>query len=196
MTIKTFEPLLYAANRRYPKLSVDEQHVYDIVQSVKRPAYQRHFVSSFIERHMGTFIAIHWRFDKRDWQHHCEVKEDNYYCELVTSVYSNITETKAAFKAWLTKTKAESKINALYFSAPTDELIIRHVVRETVFEDEDLLLFDQNDLQPLIEQWDCVHKDDSFDVLSSLEQEICYESEIFLFSKISSWSKNILYQVF
>ena len=27
-----------------------------------------------------------------------------------------------------------------------------------------------------------------------MEQEICYESEIFLFSKISSWSKNILYQ--
>ena len=82
----------------------------------------------------------------------------------------------------------------MYFSAPTDELIIRHVVRETVFEDETLLLFDQNDIQPLIEQWDCVHKDDSFDVLSSLEQEICYESEIFLYSKISSWSKNILYQ--
>ena len=112
----------------------------------------------------------------------------------------------------------------MYFSAPTDELIIRHVVRETVFEDEDLLLFDQNDIEPLIEQWDCVHRDDrkrfsnnsppkssykvafsqvrflflktkfSFDVLSSLEQEICYESEIFLYSKISSWSKNILYQ--
>ena len=48
----------------------------------------------------------------------------------------------------------------MYFSAPTDELIIRHVVRETVFEDEDLLLFDQNDIEPLIEQWDCVHRDD------------------------------------
>ena len=58
------------------------------------------------------------------------------------------------------KTKAESDIKAVYFSAPTDELIIRHVVRETVFEDEDLLLFDQNDIEPLIEQWDCVHRDD------------------------------------
>ena len=35
---------------------------------------------------MGRYVAIHWRFDKRDWQHHCEVKEDNYYCELVTKV--------------------------------------------------------------------------------------------------------------
>ena len=41
---------------------------------MKRPQYQRDFIKSFIDQHMGKFIAIHWRFDKRDWQHHCEIK--------------------------------------------------------------------------------------------------------------------------
>ena len=61
-------------------------------------------------------------------------------------------------------------------------------------EDDKLTMFDASDIKSLVEQSECVDQFDLFDAISSIEQEFCYESEIFLFSRISSWSKNVLYQ--
>ena len=61
-------------------------------------------------------------------------------------------------------------------------------------EDDRLFMFDASDIRSLVEESECVDELDLFDAISSIEQEFCYESEIFLYSKISSWSKNVLLQ--
>ena len=56
-------------------------------------------------------------------------------------------------------------------------------------EDDKLEMFDASNIQPLVEKSACVDEFDLFDAISSIEQEFCYESEIFVFSRISCWSK-------
>ena len=83
MSVSGFEARLYSANRRFPTLTRDESYIYNIIKHVQRPENQRTFVKNFIQNQMGgkRYIAIHWRFDKNDWQVHCARKTDNYYCK-------------------------------------------------------------------------------------------------------------------
>ena len=134
MSVAGFESKLYAANRRYPSLSQEEEYIYNIIKHVQRPDNQRQFVQQFISNEMKgkRYIAIHWRFDKDDWQIHCARKEANYYCDTVKSIYSDLNTTKIAFKKYLEKVKRESDVQAVYFAAPLEENVIRPVVREVI----------------------------------------------------------------
>ena len=109
-----------------------EEYIYNIIKHVQRPENQRKFVQKFIIDKMNgkPYIAIHWRFDKNDWQIHCATKESNYYCDTVTSIYNDLNKTKIAFRKYINMVKVKSDVQAVYFAAPPEENILRLVVKE------------------------------------------------------------------
>lgn len=80
----------------------------------------------------------------------------------------------------------------VYIAAPMDEKIMRSKLIDAIRE-VGLVSLSSTDLLPYLSDAG-IKKGDIHDVLSTSEQELCFQSDVFLYSQISTWSFNLVYQ--
>jgi hypothetical protein len=176
----------------------DRQLAVDVVKHVRRPEPIRSLVSRFLADKAGDrpIISVHWRYDQQDWLLHCDRLPDGQAdksCRNVAKMLENPSLAVDNFRIFLRGIRNSlQKDLAVYIAAPLDENIMSSKLIEAIDEINETPLSSKELLPYLIEAG--YNQSDIHDVLSTTEQEICFQSHIFLYSQISTWSFNLVYQ--
>ncbi|CAG5079027.1 Oidioi.mRNA.OKI2018_I69.PAR.g9150.t1.cds [Oikopleura dioica] len=176
----------------------DRQLAMDIVKYVQRPEAFQNVVKKFIaEKAAGKpLISVHWRYDQRDWLLHCDRLPDGQAdksCRNVAQMLENPELAADNFRIFLRGVRNALKQDMIvYIAAPMDEQIMRSKLIDAIKE-VGLTSLSSVDLLPYLEETG-IRKSDIHDVLSTSEQELCFQSDVFLYSQISTWSFNLVYQ--
>lgn len=141
-----------------------------------------------------NYLSIHWRYDEKDFNTHCKkyhltggicghLKNGIDFIGMANGILSFIIKTQV-------------KIDAIYIAAPPKEAENINKMKE-IFRSQNYASFDGNDLTAYLtnEYKTCpneIFNDQIHDFTSQIEMEICSRAELFIYSKGSSWSKNIL----
>lgn len=176
----------------------DRQLAMDVVKYVQRPEKIRALVREFLQHHAGKrpIIAVHWRYDQQDWLLHCDRLPDGQAdksCRNVAQMLDNPELAADNFRIFLRGVRNSLKTDlAVYIAAPLDEKIMSSKLIAAITELGELALYSK-DLLPYITAAGYAESE-IHDVLSTSEQELCYQSHVFLYSQISTWSFNLVYQ--
>lgn len=176
----------------------DRQLAMDVVKYVQRPEKIRNLVAKFLRDHANNkpIIAVHWRYDQQDWLLHCDRLPDGQAdksCRNVAQMLDNPELAADNFRIFLRGVRNSLKTElAIYIAAPLDEKIMSSKLIAAISELGETALYSK-DLLPYLSAAG-YHAGEIHDVLSTSEQELCYQSHVFLYSQISTWSFNLVYQ--
>lgn len=176
----------------------DRQLAMNVVKYVQRPQAIRELVAKFLLEKAGKrpIIAVHWRYDQQDWLLHCDRLPDGQAdksCRNVAQMLDNPELAADNFRIFLRGVKNSLKTDlAVYIAAPLDEKIMSSKLLSAINEIGEMAL-NGNDLLPYIAAAG-YPEEEIHDVLSTSEQELCYQAHVFLYSQISTWSFNLVYQ--
>ena len=93
--------------------------------------------------------------------------------------------------SYLSRSEHENSVNAIYFAAPPTEMELILKVRKALRK-QDIKVFTAREMIGFLEKnyGNCEDfATNKFDLLSLIEQEMCFNSKIFLRASGSSWSK-------
>jgi hypothetical protein len=176
----------------------DRQLAVNVVKHVQRPQRIRDLARDFLaQRTQGrAIIVVHWRYDQQDWFVHCDKLPDgesDKSCRNVGQMLENPALAVDNFRIFLRGVRNSLKVPlAVYVAAPLDENVMSKKLLAAVGDLGELAL-SSIQLLPVLKQ-EGFETADLHDVLSTTEQEICYQAHVFLFSQISTWSFNLVYQ--
>jgi hypothetical protein len=176
----------------------DRQLAVDVVKHVKRPESIRHLVTRFLKEKADgkPIVSVHWRYDQQDWLLHCDRLPDGQAdksCRNVAQMLDNPSLAVDNFRIFLRGIRNSLQQDlAVYIAAPLDENIMSTKLLAAIQDLGETALSSKELLPYLIEEG--FSQSDIHDVLSTTEQEICFQSHIFLYSQISTWSFNLVYQ--
>lgn len=180
------------------ELPEEDVHIFaDVVNYVQRPKFMKSLVDDFVNEQLfgGDFIAVHYRFDERDFLSRCNKsnKNDVSNCQDVLEMKSNLTEAAETFLDFLDSKRAMNiQLKAVYLASPPQEVEINRAMKKALkrrYENNEVLLLDAENIALYYARLANIPKDLFGDIMSSLEQEVCMRSRIFLerikFTKIS-----------
>lgn len=177
----------------------------EMVVHTSRPPHISEFARKFAQRvmHGMPYIAMHWRYDKKDFGVHCgreQVPGNALACKYLKSVKWDSETIAVRIVDWMKRLRSENpkayKIKFFYLAVPPKEKKFLKVFKQYMENDLGLKIYSAEDVVPLIEdQFDkCplgTFENQIHDFISQLEQEICMLSTVFFPSDGSSWSQVI-----
>ena len=177
-----------------------------IVQYTPRPIYIQELgykISSQLFGQDELYVAMHWRYDKNDWAVHCDSSKmwklppaKQTACKIVIAAIDSPETVAEKVTEWIQSLMRDNiDVKGLYVAAPLDSQPITDAIKQKIKSTldyfhvatsaESLPIFDQ--IRP-----DCPYiNENSHDVFSLIDMEICTNSFIFLRSSGSSWSLNV-----
>lgn len=166
----------------------DAEAMRDIYRILRRPKPVTEIASKFISDVLspGDYMAVHWRFEAEGGEYGGKVqslcKSQNSRCDQIMQLHENPEQVASSLIAQL----REWNLEVIYIAAPPDESnFIRHLIH-LIRNEGSFRGYSGDDLTSYLP--DCYTNDPQ--VFSSIEQEICSQSEGFLYSPGSSWSLN------
>jgi len=148
------------------------------------------------------FIAMHWRFDKKDWGLKCGDRTSwaqpirRVYCEIAF----NATDAELAALFGImdrrVKTVDAERTKNIYIASPPSETALMARV-EKLLAKEGYKVFFGRDIEKYLrrkyyEVAGCGWLWENFqDILSNLEMIVCQHAHVFMRSPTSSWSNNV-----
>ena len=188
-------------------LPEEDVHIFaDVVNYVQRPKFMKSLVDDFVQEQLfgGDFIAVHYRFDEVDFLARCNNNDEVSNCQKVLEMKSNLTEAAETFLDFLEIKRAKNiQLKAVYLASPPQEVKIHNEIKDALkrrFTKNEVLFFDAENIAPYYTRLENTPKHLFGDIMSSLEQEICMRSRIFLewikfknLYKINFTIKKILY---
>jgi hypothetical protein len=188
-------------------LPEEDVHIFaDVVNYVQRPKFMKSLVDDFVQEQLfgGDFIAVHYRFDEVDFLARCNNNDEVSNCQKVLEMKSNLTEAAETFLDFLEIKRAKNiQLKAVYLASPPQEVKIHNEIKDALkrrFTKNEVLFFDAENIAPYYTRLENTPKHLFGDIMSSLEQEICMRSRIFLewiklknLYKINFTVKKILY---
>ena len=180
------------------KHTVENKLAIEMVKSTRRPKSVQIIAKKFRENFLSKkYIAVHWRYEERDFGSHCtkKIQKGNEKpCQYILSNKGfNITKIQLGFQA-ITK-RQNLTDSSIYFAAPPGAQVFVEKLKVQL-ENVGLHGVYQKKLRDFVKKEfeDCdekLYKNEIHDFLSQVEQEICMTSWIFIPSTGSSWSNAI-----
>lgn len=201
----------YLTARFKPEQSVGR----DIMKFTPRPKFLTTMAQDFIQvnEFPKTFVTIHYRFDKEDWERSCRrtektrnVKRNDKrqkICDLLaTSTANGIAEAVAGYLIELYETKQIGDSIAFYVATPPQQQtmindmvqsaaqIITTQLGKNVNVNAKSTIDSARFFEAAYPNCEFV-QDNLHEVFSLFEQEICSRGSVFIYSTSSSWSGSI-----
>jgi len=145
-----------------------------------------------------SYIAIHWRYDKRDFAGHCRERRSRVRRRLlyndVCTVFNQVYYKPRVFAERLYQEVKGLGLRVIYLAAPPEETSFVAHVKEYLEDNYHIKVFTGFELEQLYSTMftHCKFVQLNYlDVFSMLEQELCFQSNVFYRSLKSTWSYNI-----
>ena len=190
------------------KMSMEDINlVRDVIAATPRPVFVQELAARFIDEVMKTgsdFVGVHWAYDKQEWfSYACNAPSVSSFmrskCDEITKAHQNFESLAtgiAKFVRYLEQKNA-IKSRAVYIaSRSADEQYFKDI-GAWLRKETPVQLYNMNDLKAYLTKYeDCgyARDDNSEEIISLVEQEIVYRSNIFVRSVVSSWSLNVQLQ--
>jgi hypothetical protein len=171
----------------------------NVINHVQRPKFMKAVVDDLLQSQLfgGDYIAMHYRFDDDDFLSRC-AKDFSQMCQFIRDMKNDLKTAAKNFVNFLeTKRSQGIAIKAVYLAAPPQETEIRSKIRNALkfkYPNEEVKFVDANDVEPFYRRLANIPEGLNGDIMSSIEQEICMRSRIFLAARPSSWSSNVSIQ--
>ena len=181
--------------------------VKDVVSATPRPLFIQELAARFIDEVMRSgsdFVGIHWAYDKRDWfGYSCNNIGTSQFmktkCEEISTAHEqpHLLSTGIAKLMRFLEQKGAVKSRSVYIaSRPIDEEYFNQV-SDWLAHNTPVKIFTMTQVKEYFRKYDdCGYtRNDSIEeIISLIEQEIVYRSNIFVRSVVSSWSLNVQLQ--
>ena len=136
-------------------------------------------------------MALHWRYNKKDFGKHCDSQMGWRACPIYNFGHTHTIQ----FAKLVHDVMKAQKIRKIYIAAPPDQHALIQSISDELTQNHKIIVKTGVDLDREIMQStykSCGYIQDKYDdVLSVIEQEICFKSAYFLRSDQSTWSSNI-----
>lgn len=187
----------------------------NIMKYTPRPKFLTSMANDFVQANdfPETFVTLHYRFDKEDWERSCRRTEKTRnmkrndkrqkICDLLaTSTSDGIAQAVASYMIEMFSLKAIGNQIAFYVATPPQQQdFINDMVQEAVrIIKEELGTSVNVNAKSTIDSaryFDSAYpncefvQDNLHEVFSLFEQEICSRGKVFIYAPSSSWSGSI-----
>jgi hypothetical protein len=186
-------------------LTSGEQFFYQIVKHTRKPQYIREIADRFQDTYLtGPYIAFHYRYDAGEWSTVCARPQQGRKGEVCIVLEKTGSKGLAlALARFILQTNAfvtgfKDRHAVIYIASPPSESPkIKEVMMmaRTILGGEgwSLNIITTTETSQFLDEYypSCSLMTYKEEVLSLLEQELCYRGDYFIFSELSGWSTNV-----
>lgn len=187
----------------------------DIMKFTPRPKFLTSMANDFIQANdfPDTFVTLHYRFDKEDWERSCRRTEKTRnmkrndkrekICELLAkSTSDGIAEAVASYMVEMFSLRAIGPQIAFYVATPPQQQdmindMVKHAVTLIQKQLGPSVIVNAKSTIDSARYFDSAYpncefvQDNLHEVFSLFEQEICSRGKVFIYAPSSSWSGSI-----